>query len=378
MIGVSAKQQNLFEDEDEFVTHSIHPYPAKFPSYLPKKLIRKYANQGDIILDPFCGSGTTLLEARLAGLDSIGVDVNGLATLLSKVKSTPLSDLVFDEALKIINDISNETFEWQFIGRPRITIKEIEGANHWFQHNVAEELSYLIAKIDKIENFDLKDYFQILLSSIIVRVSNQDSDTRFAAIKKDIADGFTISSFVTKAADFTKKFRMFSGQLDTGAKVSFHNADSRNLFFIPSGSIDMIITSPPYANTYDYYLYHKFRKRWLGLDVAFAQLNEIGSRREFSSLKKPSGKWTDDLKTCFFEMNRTLRPGGSAFIVIGDSVINKEMVRIDEVIAGFCERTGFQLEALTSSDLAHKSTGFNPSFAKKGKREHLIELRKIA
>ena len=72
-------------------------------------------------------------------------------------------------------------------------------------------------------------------------------------------------------------------------ELQVFNADSRNLNFISDNSIDIIITSPPYANTYDYYLYHKFRKRWLDLDVKFAQYNEIGSRREYSSLKEKKG-----------------------------------------------------------------------------------------
>ncbi|MCA6072294.1 MAG: site-specific DNA-methyltransferase [Endomicrobium sp.] len=100
-------------------------------------------------------------------------------------------------------------------------------------------------------------------------------------------------------------------------------------------SVDIIITSPPYANTYDYYLYHKFRKRWLDLDVHFAQYNEIGSRREYSSLKKPANQWTIDLKKCFAEMYRLLKKDGLAFIVIGDSVIKKELIKIDGIIQDF-------------------------------------------
>lgn len=169
----------------------------------------------------------------------------------------------------------------------------------------------------------------------------------------------------------------FSGKITTQTTTKIFNADSRKLDFIEPASIDLIITSPPYANTYDYYLYHKFRKRWLDLDVKFAQYNEIGSRREFSSLKKAPEKWNKDLILCFLEMNRVLKPNHLAFIVIGDSVIKKNLIKIDEVIRGFSKEIGFDILDIVSSDLAKHSRLFNPSFAQKGKQEHLITLRKI-
>lgn len=377
MIPNAVKNSGTPDLETDFVTHSLHVYPAKFPAHLPRVLLKEFAKAGDKILDPFCGSGTTLVEARLSGIDCVGVDVNGLAALLSKVKATPLSAEQFGQVDLFIAEMSNVTYPWHFSGRPSIEIKEIEGVAHWFQENVAEELSFISRRIDDLPNDEVRDYLRILLSSIIVKVSNQDSDTRFAAIKKSIPNGFTIDSFLSKAEDFTNKFKESSKLLETGATLNVFNADSRKLDFIDSKSVDIIITSPPYANTYDYYLYHKFRKRWLDLDVEFAQYNEIGSRREFSSLKKPSQKWTDDLKQCFFEMNRVLKSSGNAFIVIGDSVIDKTMVKIDEVISLFSDETGFRIEKITSGDLAHKSSGFNPAFAKKGKREHLIHLQKV-
>lgn len=376
-MSVKAIEAQEFLEETDFVTHSIHVYPAKFPAQLPRRLIREYAQRGDVVLDPFCGSGTTLVETRLAGYDAIGVDVNGLAALLSKVKSTPLTKSQFESVFEFLDCLSNDSFHWTFTGRPAIKVKEIEGVEHWFQENVAEELSYISDRIVCISDSDVRDYLRILLSSIIVRVSNQDSDTRFAAVEKNIPDGFTLNTFTSKAAEFTKKFADCSNQLTEDATLKVYNADTRDLSFITAETIDMIITSPPYANTYDYYLYHKFRKRWLDLDVKFAQLNEIGSRREFSSLKRPMVKWIDDLKICFSQMNRVLRPGGRAFVVIGDSVISKQMVNVDEAISAFAAETGFRVSDIFSTDLAHKSSGFNPAFAKKGKKEHLIHLEKL-
>ncbi len=366
-----------FNGEDTtYLTHSLHPYPAKFPPQLPKRLLKEFAKAGETVLDPFCGSGTTLVEARLQGLNAIGVDVNGLSCLLSKVKATPLTNEQQTEIYKFSNLISNVAFNWEFGNRSTIKIKEIEGIKHWFQKNVSEELSFILNEIEKIKDTAVNEFLKISLSSIIVRVSNQESDTRYAAINKNIPDCFTFKLFLSKLKDYNNRIIHFSKLVPTSTKLTIYNADSRDLSFIEPESIDLIITSPPYANTYDYYLYHKFRKRWLNIDVHFAQYNEIGSRREYSSLKKNSIKWIDDLKKCFMEMNKVLKNEGIAFIIIGDSVIAKELIKIDKIIIDFSKSVGFKVCEIISSDLASHSRIFNPSFAKKGKKEHLIMLLK--
>jgi len=65
--------------DTSYLTHSLHPFPAKFPPQLPQTILNQFSKIGDIVLDPFCGSGTTLIEARIFGANAIGVDVNGLS-----------------------------------------------------------------------------------------------------------------------------------------------------------------------------------------------------------------------------------------------------------------------------------------------------------
>ncbi len=368
---------NFNGEDTSYLSHSLHPYPAKFPPQLPQKILEEYAIKGQTVLDPFCGSGTTLVEARILGVNAIGVDVNGLSVLLSKVKATPISENQFSIIDYFISDIENETFKWKFNGRPKIEIKEIEGQAHWFQQNVSEEITFTLNQISKQNDLDVQNFLKIVLSSIIVRISNQESDTRFAAINKNIPDCFTLEQFCKRAREYNIRMKEFSELILNGTELKVFNADSRNLDFISDDSIDIIITSPPYANTYDYYLYHKFRKRWLDLDVKFAQYNEIGSRREYSSLKEKKEKWNEDLIKCFKEMQRVLKLNHYAFIVIGDSVINKELIKIEREISSFAHEIGFKVNDILSSDLSSHSKIFNPSYAQKGKKEHLIILEKI-
>lgn len=368
-----------FTNEDtSYLTHSLHPYPAKFPPQLPQRIMRSFMRQGMTVLDPFCGSGTTLVEARLQGINSVGVDINGLACLLSKVKSTPLADsqlAIFDATIKLI---TKDFLNWQSGVRHKAIIPSFERFEHWFQPNVANELAYLKGIISEVADDDVRDLLKIALASIIVQVSNQESDTRYAAINKGIEDTRTLKLFLSKCVDYKKRVFDFSSTPFTNTTQAIvFNADARNLSFLQENSFDAVITSPPYANTYDYYLYHKFRKLWLELDVRHAQYNEIGSRREFSSLKKDPSKWIEDLKKCFIEIARVLKNKGSAFVVIGDSVINKTLIKMDEVISDFSPDVGFKVQKITSSNLARHSRMFNPAFTQKGKQEHLILLQKL-
>ena len=366
-----------FDNADtSYLTHSLHPFPAKFPPQIPQRILAQFSRMGETVLDPFCGSGTTLIEARLQGINAIGVDVNGLFCLLAKVKVTPLNQKQTDLVRNLIKIINNESFHWSFGERRKMCIREFDGLNHWFQRNVAEEITFILSAIDTIEDNDVRDFLKIVLSSIIVRVSNQESDTRFAAINKNIQNCETFNLFIEKAKEYIQRVVEYSKLIQKQTSIRIYNADSRDLSFIESSSIDLIITSPPYANSYDYYLYHKFRKRWLGLDVRFAQYNEIGSRREYSSLRENPKKWINDLIKCLIEMNRVLKAKGFSFIVIGDSVINKELIKIDEIFRSISRSIGFNVNQIISTDLANHSRIFNPTFAQKGKKEHLVILQK--
>lgn len=117
---------DFYNEDTRYLTHSIHPYPAKFPPQLPKLILEKYSKRNEIVLDPFCGSGTTLVEAKLLGINSIGVDVNGLSCLLSKVKTTPVTEIQGESISNFIERISEISFQWKLGNRPKIKIREIE------------------------------------------------------------------------------------------------------------------------------------------------------------------------------------------------------------------------------------------------------------
>ena len=145
---------------------------------------------------------------------------------------------------------------------------------------------------------------------------------------------------------------------------------------LPSESVDLIVTSPPYANTMDYYLYHKQRMNVLGFDYRLAQDREIGSRWEFSSLKRRKGKWDDDYGRSLTEMHRVLKRGGKAVVIIGDSQIAGELINAAELTECLGTACGFTSRLLDSTPLAQRSRSFNPGFQRPNKSEHVLELTK--
>ena len=109
-------------------THCMHTYPAMFIPQVARRLLEQYSKKGDTICDIFCGSGTALVESRLLGRNSYGIDLNPLATFLAKVKTAEIdSKLLYKTYFKLIDDI-------QFINDKEITIPNFKNIDFWFNH----------------------------------------------------------------------------------------------------------------------------------------------------------------------------------------------------------------------------------------------------
>ena len=218
-------------------------------------------------------------------------------------------------------------------------------------------------------------FLDLAFSSIVNLVSNQDSDTRYAAVEKDVPVGKPtklmiqrttmmldrMKDFVTKAEDVTADARL---------------ADSRQLGFIEDASIDLLVTSPPYANTYDYYLYHKHRMNWLGLNWKGAMDDEIGSRNKHSSKKEEIDLYVSDMQQSFVHFARILKPGAYAIFIIGDSVIRDVLHKADDIVRNIAEPLGFEWVDCVTYDLGLASKMFSRSFRRTDKEEHIILLRR--
>lgn len=344
--------------------HGIHPYPAKFIPQIPRRLIKElHPKDGTATFDPFCGSGTTLLESVMQGIPAIGVDINPLAVLLSKVKSRPLDEPLNDPA----HSIAQRARAWIEEGDD-YNIPEIPRLDHWFQDHVAKVVAFLV---DEIRNVDVseraRDALKIALSSILVKVSNQESNTRYAAVEKDVSETDVVSYFETSAIKISNTLNqiiekpLFPDVRST--EVTVIQADSRELRNdVPDWNVGLIVTSPPYPNAYEYWLYHKYRMYWLDMDPISAKENEIGARPFYS---KENGLTADDFERhmhqCFLTFNDLLEKGRYVCILVGNSQIRGEAVDNGEIIKRVGKKSGFALRASIPREIPSTSSSFNPS-----------------
>jgi site-specific DNA-methyltransferase (cytosine-N4-specific) len=153
--------------------HAIHPYPAKFIPQIPRELIRiLHPGDGSAVFDPFCGSGTTLVEAAAAGHPALGVDLNPVATLIARVKTRPPATALAPIAASIVARARH--------AKP--SVPPIPRVDHWFAPDVQRALAALVEAIGLVGDVAVSEALRACLSSIVVRVSNQDGDTRYAAV----------------------------------------------------------------------------------------------------------------------------------------------------------------------------------------------------
>jgi len=359
-----------FHDEDtQQHLHALHPYPARFIPQIPRKAISIWSQPGDLVLDPFCGCGTTMLESILLGRPTIGVDNNPVAILVSQAKTVHYSfeDLgILEKFVKELDCSLSSHMEFTAL------IPEYENIRYWFCDESINDLARLRAAINRLPEKP-RLLTLAVFSSIIVRVSNQDSDTRYTRIEKTYHLGNATEWFKVRLIDVIERLKLII-ELPK-ATATIYCADSRNLGFIPDGSINLIVTSPPYINAYDYHKYHRHRIQWIGGDVSFARDNEIGKHDTFTRPNATPARYFDDMQKCFKEWKRVLIPGGHAFIVIGDGIVSGKPVPVGDKFIELCEDIGLKFSKRWIRSLQKNKKSFNQHA--RIDKEHLLLLEKV-
>lgn len=361
--------------DTNYLTHNFHSYPAKFIPQIPRGAIENFTKKGEVVMDPFCGCGTTLVEAKLLNRRSIGIDSNPLSCLISKSKTTKIENfLIINKFIKLIKeDIEKLYTDNNF--KNEITLPTFFNIDHWFQKNIQYEIFVIKRRICELKNEQVKNFLQVALSSILVKVSNQESDTRYAAIEKNLKNGDVLNLFIKKLENMIVRMKEFN-KTTSDQSCEIYNIDTRNLYKVKDESVDLIVTSPPYANTYDYYLYHKLRMFWLDMDVKKAQEIEFGSRNLHNDKHMEISHYNENLSLCLKEMNRTLKKEKYLCIVIGDCIIRKKFINISPIVIGLAENNNFEYIGELKHPLKLFSRTFNPNFTKSQKFEHIMFFKK--
>lgn len=347
---------------------SIHPYPARFIPDIPRELISAMGcDKGAVVLDPFCGSGTTLLEAQRAGFESVGIDLNPIACLISSVKTQELSP----EFLPVANDVYAQAKN-TFYGY--VDIPSIPNLNHWFKSDVQKAISSLLKYIDEQSNVNLKNALRLALSSIIVRVSNQESDTRYAAVDNNYTADDVFGSFLTACN------KIHDAKKGNRVNLKCSKIINQDILSVLASDFDkpvgLVITSPPYPNAYEYWLYHKYRMWWLGFDPIQVRTFEIGARPHY---QKKNGQTEEDFRkqmsSVFDLLSEVLLSGGHICFVVGRSIIKGKIVDNAELIRSVAENHKMVLVANIEREIASSKKSFNLKYGKI-KTENILIFRK--
>lgn len=347
------------------LTHDLHPWPAKFIPDIPATAMRLLSEPDDLILDPFCGCGTSAVEAVRAGRNVVAVDVNPLAALIASAKTT---DVNAERRTAIAT--------WAAGLRP-VSVDAapawappIPNIDYWFSESVQAQLAALLAAI---EEFDRGGAFlKVVLSSIIVVVSRQESDTRYRRIDRETTPAEVVARFQKK---LDAGLRMLA-ELDVVPRASraarVFTADARS-FTDATGPLEaaLAVFSPPYPNSFDYHLYHRFRMFWLGMDPRPIKHNEIGAHLRY----EPSSVWESDMTAAFDQVARSLRPGGHAVCVVGDGIIRGKVFASADALWALAPSVGLEPIWRVERSIARTRRAFNLSDSRL-REEHVLVFRR--
>ena len=285
-------------------SHNYHSFPAKFPPQLPRKFIDGLTNPNDLVLDPMNGSGTTVLEALFAHRCGLGFDIDPLAIKITNTKTTPQSIGKIEETTKqILNNA-----HWVLQNQHDALAKGLENnwdekshefIKYWFAYESQLELLALVNEIGKIDEPDLRAFFELVFSAIIITKSGGVSlaldlahtrPHRAKVVINNNGKQIINESLNEKRREIlTKKLRSPLGEFEKRCRINLDGLilstpkeiftkavfGDAQLLPLANQTVDLIVTSPPYAsNAIDYMRAHKFSLVWLGY-----QIDDLGNRR---------------------------------------------------------------------------------------------------
>ncbi len=367
-----------------YITHGYYTYPAKFIPQLAARIIKENSKVDDIIIDPFMGSGTTVIEAMVNDRIGIGTDINEIAVLLAKVKSTPIkTELLIDEFFNLIFKL-NSKFNGEYkneLSKAKEYINLPERVDYWFKPHIKDKLFIILYNILKIKNKDIQDFFLITFAQILKSCSIwlQKSVKPTRDFNKKEIDPFykfewQAKRMIKKHKDFNKILsKKVINNIDKYRIVK--NSDSRQ---IPceDNQATLIVTSPPYVTSYEYADLHQLPSLWFGFldELSSFRKKFIGSSyRERDSIDLKSSiaykivtalgnnkkgievrNYFADMLESFIEMKRILKKGGRAAIVIGNTKLKGVEILNAEVFKEQFENIGFKVHKIIHREIPSK------------------------
>lgn len=377
LVALLNQDLNFHDETTVRSSHNFHSFPAKFPPQLPAKFIKALTSPGDMVLDPMMGSGTTILEAFLAGRRAIGIDIDPLALLMSKVKVTLLNH----KKLAILGDqLASKAELTARLDRKRIE-KTLESrwdsstrqfVDYWFAKETQIELQALAEQIEKVQNEAEKSFLLLTLSAIVItksggvslaldlghtrphraRIVTDKKGNLLFGIPSSVEGNRRVSSKTvsTPLIEFRRRLTKNIDSLpefEQGRYVPQLSFGDAQCLSLNDNSVDLIVTSPPYAsNAIDYMRAHKFSLIWFGYpieELSKRRSEYIGGERVYderlemlpattadivAQIREADRKrgrvlhrYYSEMTHVLKEMFRVLKPGKVAIVVVGTSTM---------------------------------------------------------
>lgn len=392
------------EVNTKYQTHGLLYYPARMIPQIARRLLLRYSAPGDLVLDPFVGSGTTLVEARLTSRNAIGIDINPFSVLLARVKSTPiLEDFKIEETLAVMQSLKS-TFQEEEYQEFYPKLNHVnEWMEKWFPSSVIADL--LIAKrtifdADHFPTEPVRDFFKLMFSKMVLEVFKgkyDGSSTHIDKNKKEFSSNF-YQIFSKHLNEGARALTEFSSQV-TPSSCLIYQADFLEFDMNKLQPINLILTSPPYGeekNTIGYSRWTKFPLYWLD----FTQPNVLNYKRktlgasakaepeiESQTLKKKYNllnekgiKHLREVKTFFYDyalslkkMAQILETGKLCCIVCGNRRVSGEYFPMDTITAELASPE-FDLHALYKRNIPSKTIPWQGISGETIKKENIIIL----
>jgi DNA modification methylase len=397
------KDLDFGASDSGYASHAVHPFAAKFPPQIPRLFIEELTESGDSVLDPMAGSGTTVVEALLLRREAFGFDIDPLAIRLCTVKTTWLDPLELQrQGLDIIQGALAIRGSERSLQRElgvRFDNETREFLDYWFLPTTQLELLSLILTIERTTETPVRDFFELVLSSAIIAKTGGVSLARDLAHSRPHRDlekkpRNAITEFQIRLAKVLKKFQ----SLPQRTKRVFVTERSAKDLPLPTDSIDLIVTSPPYANAIDYMRAHKFSLVWFGHPtraLSALRARYIGSertdphcngdlpRKSHSAIRRlervdaaKAGvlrRYLLEMKEVISEMNRVLKPGKAAVVVVGPSLMRGLEILTHEYLAEIGETLGFRVAGIQKRNIDRDRRMLPVSFGRNG--DSMIEQR---
>lgn len=354
--------------------HGFHSYPARIHPATAARLVEGLSKNSDTVLDPFAGSGTVLIEANILGRRSLGTDLNPLAVELAREKLRllgPNEPEMLMRAAADVADFATERRHARVGASRRLPQADVE----LFAPHTLLELDSIRAGILDRAHPSARWPLLLVLSSLLSKMSQKRGDSSEMRSDKRIAAGYPTKVFLKKTHELIDRKQAFE-TIRTKAPARMMLDDATKLEHVKNAAVDVVISSPPYAATYDYVSHHAMRMRWLGLTPDRLVASELGPRRGYVNLssREAQTKWLHELRGFLRALAPKLRKDARVALVIADSAAGQTALRADELVPKAAAAAQLTWVATASQSRPHFHMYTARVFEKSPRREHVIVL----